>query len=698
MANKKGYNEQYDEMQNDANGQREGGGNQGNNQKSNKGKSKDKNNEDAAQDLINYKGIYYDDDQGQKYTDPENGAHFEFTDLCRRIKKILSKVEWVSQHPLEVIEQQAATMLAIDPILAHAKEVVLQREKQALIKDITGASQGKKSQQSHQKQTVTQSTQGKMRDSMTSQQMSQNKKDLQQTQNRDSIQLSQQQQLEIQQQAMQQQQQNQQQLQQQQQQLLQQQQQQIQEQQYLQKQQQILQQQHQQQMQQQQLQQALQQQQQEALLAQAKWRSKSNENQISNTSNMANSQKIQKSTMKVQEVTLHQIGIGSNTLENPSFIDTQSAAKLNNRGKTPQSLSKSISNGQSGSIEKCNSLSQNMKKMQANKMGYNESIISAAGTNITMQNQTQLTFVLMKSIQEIITKIKQRKAKFPIKQYIRWELTICEAFSACNFLVKEYKQVREQQHFLVSILNKINDSYSNNNNSNLNNKTQIIQKSTIPTRNNTDNLMPNFNNNSLAIQNFGSLAIQSTTIGNSVSKSRNLQNNIFRTTASIGSAKGINKSMLSNTQTNIDPSLLIGTSLQNQGALNKKFVDSMGGLGSGSHTKQISGSSKFNQTIAQQNTQLYSMIYQNRQKNMVSNFLKGVDQRQQQKTSNGGSIGAGTNSYQKGVGTSRNQGLNAPTATKKNNMNRSNIVGSSGSGNQTMDIVINKSLIGNRFY
>jgi hypothetical protein len=79
--------------------------------------------------LINYKGIYYDDDQGQKYTDPENGAHFEYTDLCRRIKKILSKIEWVSQHPIEVIEQQAATLLAIDPILAHAKEVVLSREK-----------------------------------------------------------------------------------------------------------------------------------------------------------------------------------------------------------------------------------------------------------------------------------------------------------------------------------------------------------------------------------------------------------------------------------------------------------------------------------------------------------------------------------------------------------------------------------------
>ena len=48
-----------------------------------------------AQDMLNYKGIYFEDDQGQKYTDPENGAHFEYNDLCRRMKKILGKIEWV---------------------------------------------------------------------------------------------------------------------------------------------------------------------------------------------------------------------------------------------------------------------------------------------------------------------------------------------------------------------------------------------------------------------------------------------------------------------------------------------------------------------------------------------------------------------------------------------------------------------------
>jgi len=42
----------------------------------------------GGDDLINYKGIYFNDDPGQKYTDPDNGAHFEFKDMCRRMVKI----------------------------------------------------------------------------------------------------------------------------------------------------------------------------------------------------------------------------------------------------------------------------------------------------------------------------------------------------------------------------------------------------------------------------------------------------------------------------------------------------------------------------------------------------------------------------------------------------------------------------------
>jgi hypothetical protein len=42
-------------------------------------------------DLINYKGIYFNDDTGQKYTCPETGAHFEFNDMCRRLNRIMQK-------------------------------------------------------------------------------------------------------------------------------------------------------------------------------------------------------------------------------------------------------------------------------------------------------------------------------------------------------------------------------------------------------------------------------------------------------------------------------------------------------------------------------------------------------------------------------------------------------------------------------
>jgi hypothetical protein len=49
---------------------------------------------DAQQDLTNYKGIYADEGEGGeggdnvKYTCPQTGAHFEYNDLCKRMKKV----------------------------------------------------------------------------------------------------------------------------------------------------------------------------------------------------------------------------------------------------------------------------------------------------------------------------------------------------------------------------------------------------------------------------------------------------------------------------------------------------------------------------------------------------------------------------------------------------------------------------------
>lgn len=42
-------------------------------------------------DLQNYKGIYANDDAGQKYQCPETGAHFEPKDLCKRLIKMYEK-------------------------------------------------------------------------------------------------------------------------------------------------------------------------------------------------------------------------------------------------------------------------------------------------------------------------------------------------------------------------------------------------------------------------------------------------------------------------------------------------------------------------------------------------------------------------------------------------------------------------------
>lgn len=41
-------------------------------------------------DFGNYKGIFYEDST-VKYQDPETGAHFDFDDICDRLKRIKAK-------------------------------------------------------------------------------------------------------------------------------------------------------------------------------------------------------------------------------------------------------------------------------------------------------------------------------------------------------------------------------------------------------------------------------------------------------------------------------------------------------------------------------------------------------------------------------------------------------------------------------
>ena len=60
-----------------------------------------------GEDLINYKGIYFGDDQGQKYTDPVTGAHFEYKDMCRRLQRAIQQRDIVDkQHEKTVSQSQ----------------------------------------------------------------------------------------------------------------------------------------------------------------------------------------------------------------------------------------------------------------------------------------------------------------------------------------------------------------------------------------------------------------------------------------------------------------------------------------------------------------------------------------------------------------------------------------------------------------
>lgn len=52
---------------------------------------------------MNYKGIYFNDDPNSKYTCPETGAHFEFRDMCQRLKKAM---QWRRMYESKLNQMQ----------------------------------------------------------------------------------------------------------------------------------------------------------------------------------------------------------------------------------------------------------------------------------------------------------------------------------------------------------------------------------------------------------------------------------------------------------------------------------------------------------------------------------------------------------------------------------------------------------------
>lgn len=56
-------------------------------------------------DLNNYKGMFFNDDPGQKYQDPETGAHFEYCDMCAKLKRLQKELHQKIQ-PEELSEAE----------------------------------------------------------------------------------------------------------------------------------------------------------------------------------------------------------------------------------------------------------------------------------------------------------------------------------------------------------------------------------------------------------------------------------------------------------------------------------------------------------------------------------------------------------------------------------------------------------------
>ncbi len=66
---------------------------------------------DAEAQNGNYKGIYFNDEPGQKFNDPETGAHFRHEDMLKRLEKVLKRREMIEkQCPADLAKPAAAAL------------------------------------------------------------------------------------------------------------------------------------------------------------------------------------------------------------------------------------------------------------------------------------------------------------------------------------------------------------------------------------------------------------------------------------------------------------------------------------------------------------------------------------------------------------------------------------------------------------
>ena len=77
---------------------------------------------DAGENLMNYKGIYFNDDPNNKYTCPKTGAHFEFNDMCGRLNQVI-KWRKVYEQKIAAIALSGKGHQGITQVIVHEEEM-----------------------------------------------------------------------------------------------------------------------------------------------------------------------------------------------------------------------------------------------------------------------------------------------------------------------------------------------------------------------------------------------------------------------------------------------------------------------------------------------------------------------------------------------------------------------------------------------
>ena len=79
--------------------------------------------------LMNYKGIYFNDDPNNKYTCPKTGAHFEFNDMCGRLSQVI-KWRKVYEQKIAMITMAGKGHQGITQVIVGEEEMRMSKKEQ----------------------------------------------------------------------------------------------------------------------------------------------------------------------------------------------------------------------------------------------------------------------------------------------------------------------------------------------------------------------------------------------------------------------------------------------------------------------------------------------------------------------------------------------------------------------------------------